>query len=81
MRLSSQAVWSLAASLAWLGATVNAATDAIMEVDLVFPRNAGIYEPTPYMPVVFDLRNPKLAQYTNPWISVQAANLSNDGQR
>ena len=80
MRLSLRAVWSLAASLAWLGA-VNAATDAVMEVDLVFPRNAEFYEPTPYMPVVFALRNPKLAQYTDPYISVQAANLSNDGQR
>jgi hypothetical protein len=80
MRLSSQAVWSLAGSLAWLGAAVNAATDNVMEVDLVFPRPAESYAPTPYMPVVFALRNPKLAQYTDPYIDVRVSNVSKDGQ-
>ncbi|KAG7284759.1 hypothetical protein NEMBOFW57_009370 [Staphylotrichum longicolle] len=80
MRLSSQAVWSLAASLAYLSAAVNAATDNIMEIDLVFPRPGEFYAPTPYMPVVFALRTPKLAQYTDPYIDVRVSNLSMDGQ-
>ncbi|KAK3901079.1 hypothetical protein C8A05DRAFT_16692 [Staphylotrichum tortipilum] len=79
MRLSSQAVWSLAASLAWLGAPVNAATHAIMEADLIFPRSGQFYTPTPYMPVVFALRNPKLAQYTDPYIEYEVHNLSSTG--
>ncbi|KAK3898304.1 hypothetical protein C8A05DRAFT_38105 [Staphylotrichum tortipilum] len=37
-----------------------------MEVDLVFPQDGQSYAPTPYMPVVFALRNHKLAQYTDP---------------
>ncbi len=78
MRLSSQAVWCLAASLAWLGAAVNAAADNVMEVELVFPRPGEVYAPTPYMPIVFALRNPNLAQYTDPYINFRVWNRSND---
>ncbi|KAK4155344.1 hypothetical protein C8A00DRAFT_13646 [Chaetomidium leptoderma] len=63
MRLPARAVWSLVASLAWLGAIVNAA--GVLEVDLVFPRNET-YAPPTYMPVIFAFRNPELARHVRP---------------
>ncbi|KAK4148753.1 hypothetical protein C8A00DRAFT_19471 [Chaetomidium leptoderma] len=73
--MNFRAVWSLVASLAFLGgAIVDAA--GVLEIDMVFPRDNQTYEPTPYMPIVFALRNAELAQYLRPSISARLLNLS-----
>jgi hypothetical protein len=74
MRLSSFAAWSLTASLAGHSALVGA---SVMEFDLVFPRHNEVYEPTPYMPVIFAIQNPLLTQYTTPRLGARLRNLSN----
>ncbi|KAK4038183.1 hypothetical protein C8A01DRAFT_48176 [Parachaetomium inaequale] len=66
MHLSFQALWSLVASLACLGAIVDAA--GILEVSLVFPRPGVTYTPTDSMPVVFAFQNVDLARHLNPSI-------------
>ncbi|KAG7290089.1 hypothetical protein NEMBOFW57_000083 [Staphylotrichum longicolle] len=81
MRLSSHATaWSTAALLAGLISTVVRAS--VLEVDLVFPRDGEVYEPTPYMPIIFAVQNPGLTQYTHPALEVRIQNRSNpdDGE-
>lgn len=77
MRASSHAAWSLAASLAGLGALVGA---SVMEIDLVFPRHNEVYEPTPYMPIIFAIQNPWPTQYTTPRLGARIRNLSNSDE-
>lgn len=68
----SRTAWSLMASLACLGALADVVEPvgiaSVLEVELVFPRNET-YAPTPWMPVVFALRNAELARHLNPFIS------------
>ncbi len=73
MRLSSHAAWSLPALLAGLSTSVGA---SVMEINLVFPRHGEVYEPTPYMPIVFAVQNPRLTQYTYPGLGVYLSNQS-----
>lgn len=73
MRLSSHAAWSSAALLAGLS-IVRA---SVLEFDLVFPRDGEVYEPTPYMPIIFAVQNPGLTQYTHPGLEVLIQNISN----
>ncbi|KAG7285896.1 hypothetical protein NEMBOFW57_008190 [Staphylotrichum longicolle] len=74
MRIASHAVWSFVASLACMGAVVNATTP--FEVALVYPRWGQTYAPTPAMPIVFAVRNAHLARRIFPVISFQIRNSS-----
>ena len=75
MHLSFRAGWSLVASLACLGAIVDAA--GVLEVDLVFPRNET-YAPTAYVPIIFALRNGNadLGQNLRPSINYNLRNIT-----
>lgn len=66
---------------AWVVAGLNALSIALetsgtVEVDLIFPRNET-YGPTRYMPFIFAIQNPELAQYMNFEINYNVWN-SND---
>ena len=79
MRLSSQALWSLAALLSCLhiATAVDAAAAAgVLQVDLIFPQDGEVYAPTPDMPFVFALQNAGLAKYTYPNIYMSVMNRS-----
>jgi hypothetical protein len=79
MRLSSQALWSFVALLPYLhvGTAVDAAAAAgVMQLDLIFPQDGGVYAPTPDMPFVFALQNAGLAKYTYPSIGMMLMNQS-----
>lgn len=69
------AALSFLASLAYLVAIVDA---GVLEFDLLFPRNET-YTPTPFMPVVFGVRNAKLAQHLQARISVRIDNATDLG--
>ncbi|KAK4122165.1 hypothetical protein N657DRAFT_646842 [Parathielavia appendiculata] len=75
MRLSAQALLSLATSLACFGAVVDAG--GVLEVDLVFPRNET-YAPGADMPVVFAFQNgdAEFVRYLEPAIDYFVWNLS-----
>ena len=75
MRLFSWAAWAMVASLACLGAVVDAA-GGVLEVDLVFPRNETYAPPTDSIPVVFAFQNAAFAQYLNHKISYTVRNQS-----
>ncbi len=75
MRLSSRAVWSYVASLACLGALVDAAP-GLMQAVLVYPQAGEVYAPTSNMPIIFALQNASLAQYTYPVVSIDIFNGS-----
>ncbi|KAK3896928.1 hypothetical protein C8A05DRAFT_39523 [Staphylotrichum tortipilum] len=79
MRLSSQALWSLAALLPRLHvatAVDGAAAAGVLQVDLIFPQDGEVYAPTPDMPFVFVLQNADLAKYTYPNIYIRVMNRS-----
>jgi hypothetical protein len=73
MHLSFRAVWSLVASLAYLGAVVDAA--GILDFSLVFPRPGETYVPTDSLPIVFAFQNAELARFLNPAILYQFQRL------
>ncbi|KAJ4286164.1 hypothetical protein N0V88_008108 [Collariella sp. IMI 366227] len=74
MHLFFPAVWPLVASLACLGAVVNAG--GMLEIDVIFPRNNETYAPTRYFPIVFALQNAELARYLAPYIEFVIRNAS-----
>jgi hypothetical protein len=89
MRLSSQTLWPVVASVAFLGAVPSIAfvpskpsvgVTAVMQIDLLFPRDDQVYAPTPYMPIVFAVQNPSLARHTYPSMLVHLQNSSTVGQ-
>ncbi len=58
------------ASLASMACLTTAASITnTVEFDLVYPRDNQSYHPTPHMPVVFAIQNPKLAQNLHPYIT------------
>ncbi|KAH6617547.1 hypothetical protein F5144DRAFT_586783 [Chaetomium tenue] len=76
MQLFSRVGWSLVASLACLGAAVNATDGGVIEASLVFPRNET-YAPTDSLPVVFAFQNAELAEHFNFHIAYTIRNASN----
>ncbi|KAK3906398.1 hypothetical protein C8A05DRAFT_11878 [Staphylotrichum tortipilum] len=82
MRLSSQTLWSVMASVALLGTVPSVDASAVMQVDLVFPRAGQVYAPTPSMPIVFawvpTVQNPHLAHHTYPYLEVHLLRQHSD---
>jgi hypothetical protein len=81
MRLSSHALWPLAALLP--GLQVATAVEAaaapaagVLQVDLIFPQDGEVYAPTADMPFVFALQNAGLAKYSYPSIYMGVMNRS-----
>lgn len=91
MRLSSQTLWSVVVSVVLLGTVPSVAyipiipspnaPTAVMQVDLLFPRDDQVYTPTPYMPIVFSVQNPRLARHTYPSMLVRFHNHSDPNER
>ena len=81
MRLSLQTLWSVVASVALFGALPLVGATAVMQVDLLFPRDNQVYAPTPYMPIVFSVQNIHLARHTFPSMAVQLFNNSDYEER
>lgn len=64
--------------LLWMAAQAAAAIfPAIVEVDLIFPRNESTYAPSADFPIVFAIQNPALAPLLDPGFSLTVWDLSN----
>jgi hypothetical protein len=80
MRLSSRALWALAASLSCFEAAQVADAGGVLEVDLAFPRNET-YAPKADMPFVFAFQNgdPEYMRLLEPSIAYEVWDTSDLG--